>query len=114
MIRFCSIIKASANTSVIGVIGIYSSTSCLQDPTFTSSALRIAGLAGGAGILLSTSTLSRLNGNRPLAAKPALIFFGMNAIFLAGLCREVKCSLLIVFTPPCSKSINLLAISCLE
>jgi hypothetical protein len=55
----------------------------------------MAGLAKGAGILLST--LSGLNGNKPHAAKPALIFFGVNALFLAGLYRDVKCSLLIVF-----------------
>jgi hypothetical protein len=97
MIRFCSDMKASADTGVTGVCG---STSCRQDPTFTSSALGIAGSAEGAGILLST--LSGLNGNNPLAAKPALIFFGVNALSLAVLYREVKCSLPIVFTPPCS------------
>lgn len=70
MIRFCSDIKASADTGVTGVCG---SMSCRQDLTFTSSALRMAGSA------------DRLNGNRPLAAKPALIFFGVNAIFLTGL-----------------------------
>jgi hypothetical protein len=58
----------------------------------------MAGLAGGAGILLST--LFRLNRNRPLVAKPALIFFGVNALSLIGLYRVVKCSLLIVFIPP--------------
>jgi len=42
--------------------------------------------ARGAGILLST--LSGLSGNRPLAAKPALIFFGVNALSLAGLYSE--------------------------
>jgi hypothetical protein len=52
------------------------------------------------GILLST--LSGLNRNRLLTVKPALIFFSVNAIFLAGLYKEVKCSVLIVFTPPCS------------
>jgi len=97
MIRSYSDIKASTNTSVTGV---YGSTSCRQDPTLTSSALRMAGLAGGAGILLST--LSGLNGNKPLTAKPALIFLGVNALFLTGLYREAKCSLPIVFTPPCS------------
>jgi len=97
MIRFCSNIKDSTNTSIIGVC---SSTSYQQDPIFTSSALGMAGLARGVGILLST--LSGLKGNRPLAAKPALIFFSVNAIFLAGLYKEVKCSLPIVFTPPCS------------
>jgi hypothetical protein len=80
MIRFYSDIKASADTGVTGVCG---STSCRQDPTSTSSALRMAGSARGAGILLST--LSRLNRIRPLIAKPALIFFGVNALPLAGL-----------------------------
>ena len=60
--------------------------------------LGIAGLARGAGILLST--LSRLNGNRPLIAKPALIFFGVNTLSLIGLYRVVKYSLLIIFIPP--------------
>jgi hypothetical protein len=45
-----------------------------------------AGPAEGIGILLST--LSGLKGNRPLAAKPALIFFGVNAATLAGLKRR--------------------------
>jgi hypothetical protein len=89
--------KASTDTSIIDV---YSSISCRQDPTLTSSALGMASSAGGAGILLST--LSGLNRNKPLIAKPALIFFGINALFLIGLYREVKCSLLIVFIPPYS------------
>jgi hypothetical protein len=101
MIRFYSDIKDSADAGVTGVCG---STSCRQDPTFTSSALGMAGSAGGAGILLST--LSGLNRNRPLAAKPALIFFGVNALSLAGLYRAVKCSLPIVFTPPCSSRLT--------
>jgi hypothetical protein len=96
MIRFCSDIKASADTGVTGVCG---SISCRQDPTLTLSALGMAGLAEGAGILLST--LSGLNRNKPYAIKPALIFFGVNALSLAGLYREVKFSLPIVFTPPC-------------
>jgi len=97
MIRFCSAMKDSTNTGVIGVCG---STSYRQDPTFTSLTRGIASSASGAGILLST--LSRLNGNKPLAAKPALIFFGVNALSLAGLYRAVKCSLPIVFIPPYS------------
>jgi hypothetical protein len=97
MIRFCSDIKASTDTGVTGVCG---STSCRQDPTFTSSAVGMAVSTRGAGILLST--LSRLSGNSPYVAKPALIFFGVNALALVGLYREVKCALPIVFTPPCS------------
>lgn len=88
MIRFCSDMKASANTSVTGVCG---STSCLGGPTSTSLTLRIANSAAGAGILLST--FSGLYRNKPLAAKPALIFLGMNAFILAGLYRAVKYSL---------------------
>lgn len=96
MIRFCSDMKASADTGVTGVCG---SASSRQGP-ITSSALGTAGSATGAGILLST--LSGLNGNKLLAAKPALIFFGVNALFFAGLYRDVKCFLPIVFTPSCS------------
>jgi hypothetical protein len=97
MIRFCSDMKASIDT---GVIGVYGFMSCRQDLTFTLSALGMAGAVKGAGILLNT--LSGLSGNRPLVAKPALIFFGVNALSLAGLYKEVKCSLPIVFTSPCS------------
>jgi hypothetical protein len=79
MIRFYSDIKASADT---GVTGVSSSTSCRQDPTFTSSAL---GMADSAELGILLSTLSGLNGNKLLAAKPALIFFGVNAITHAGL-----------------------------
>jgi hypothetical protein len=35
------------------------------------------------------STLSGLNGNSPLAAKPAIMFLGVRAFSLAGLYREV-------------------------
>jgi hypothetical protein len=42
-------------------------------------------MADSAGLGILLSTLSGLNGNKPLAAKQALIFFGMNAITLAGL-----------------------------
>jgi hypothetical protein len=94
MIRFYSNIKDFINTGIIGVCG---SMSCRQDPTSTLSALKIAGLARGAGILLST--LFKLNGNRPLIVKPALIFLSINALSLAGLYRVVKYSLLIVFIP---------------
>ena len=46
-----------------------------------------------AGLRIELSTLSRLNGNKPLAAKPALMFLAVNAFTRAGLKREVKCSL---------------------
>jgi hypothetical protein len=77
MIRFCNNIKASADTSVTGVCGFMF---CRQDPTFISSAPRITSSTRGAGIFLSI--LSRLNRNKPLIAKPVLIFFGMNVFFL--------------------------------
>jgi hypothetical protein len=64
----------------------------------------MASLAGGADILLST--LSGLNGNRPLIVKPALIFLGINALSLAGLYRAVKYSLSIVFIPPYSSRLT--------
>jgi len=67
-------------------------------------ALGMAGSAGGVDILLST--LSGLNRNKPLAAKPALIFFGINALFLIGLYRKMKCSLPIVFIPPYSSQLT--------
>jgi hypothetical protein len=101
MIRFCSDIKAFANTSVTGV---YSITSCGQDPTFTLLAFGIVKLAGGFSI--SLRTLSRLNGNKPLVAKLALMFFSVNALSLIRLKREVKCYLLIVFIPPRSSRLT--------
>jgi len=57
----------------------------------------MASLVKGAGILLST--LFRLNGNKLFTAKPALIFFDINAFFLVRLYKEVKCFLLIIFIP---------------
>ena len=92
MIRFCSDIKASANTSVTSVYGFISYR---QNFTFTLSAPGITNSARGAGIFLST--LSRLNGNKPLTAKPALIFFSVNAFSLIRLYKKVKCFLPIVF-----------------
>jgi hypothetical protein len=58
---------------------------------------RIVRLTTGFGILLST--LSGLKGNSLVAAKIAIMFFSVKAFFLAGLNREVKCSLLIILTP---------------
>jgi hypothetical protein len=101
MIKSYSDIKAFANTSVTGVCG---STSCRQDLTFTLLALKMASFTRAAGILLST--LFKLNGNKPLIAKPALIFFNVNALSFTGLYKEVKCSLLIVFTLPCSSQLT--------
>jgi len=45
------------------------------------------------------STLSGSSGNGPVAAHAAVMFFLVNARSLAGLYREVKCSLPIVFVP---------------
>ena len=61
--------------------------------------LMSAKLAGGFNICLKT--LFELNGSKPLIAKPALMFFGINAIFLIRLKRIVKCCLPIVFISPC-------------
>ena len=93
MIRFCSNIKAFAN---IGVIGVCNSASCRYSLTFNLSAIEIVGTFIRVGILLST--LSELNENKSLAAKPALIFLRVNALFLARLYKDVKCFLPIIFT----------------
>jgi hypothetical protein len=45
-------------------------------------------------------SLGGLNRNKLLAAKPALMFLGVNARSLAGLYREVKCSSPVALTPP--------------
>ena len=70
--------KASAET---GVTGVCSTMSCGQDSTFTLSAFGII-LRSAGGFGISLSTLSGLSGNKPLAAKPALIFFDVNALSL--------------------------------
>ena len=49
---------------------------------------------------MSLSTFSGLNGNKPLAAHAAMMFFFVNAFSLAGLYREMKCSLPTIFAPP--------------
>jgi hypothetical protein len=59
-----------------------------------------------AGLGIELSILSGLNGNKPLAAKPALMFLAVNAFTRAGLKREVKCSLPIVLTPPRSSRLT--------
>jgi hypothetical protein len=109
MIRFCSDKKASTDTSVIGVCG---PTSCRQDSTSTLSALGMASSVGGADILLST--LLGLNGNKPLAAKPALIFFGVNAFSPCGAIQRRKVLLADRIYTSLFKSINLVTISCLK
>jgi len=72
----------------------------------------MAGSAGGAGILLST--LSGLNGNRPLAAKPALIFFGVNTLSPCGAIQSSKVLLADRIYTSLLESINLVTIGCLE
>lgn len=49
---------------------------------------------------MSLSTLSGLNGNKPLIAHIAVIFLFVKALSLAGLYREVKWSLPTIFIPP--------------
>jgi hypothetical protein len=62
------------------------------------------GIVSSAGVFgISLSTLSGLNGNKLHAAKPALIFLGVNALSLAGLNRDVKCS--------CRPCLHLLALA---
>ena len=91
LIRLCNDLTASV---VTGVIGVCSTSSCGQD-------LTSFGTVSSAGAFnIFRSTLSGLNGNNPLAAHPAVIFLLVNALSLAGLYREVKCSLLIVSKPP--------------
>jgi hypothetical protein len=94
MIRFYSDINASANTDVTGV---YNTTSYRQDPTFILSAFRIV---SAKGFSISLRTLSKLNKNKPLTAKLALMFFGINALSLIRLKKKIKYYLPIIFTPP--------------
>jgi len=53
-----------------------------------------------AGLGIELSTLSRLNGNKLLTTKPALMFLAMKAFTHVGLKREVKYFLLIILIPP--------------
>ncbi|KAF2427770.1 hypothetical protein EJ08DRAFT_331638 [Tothia fuscella] len=79
---------------------VCSTSSCGQCPTSPSTACGIVSSAGGFGIFLST--LLGVNGTNPHAARPVLIFLAASAVSLAGMYRDVKCCLPIVFTPPCS------------
>ena len=94
LIRLCNNVRASV---VTGVTGVYGTSSCGQDPT-TLSAFGTVSSAGGFNV--SLSTLSGLNGNKPVAAHPAVMFLLVNALSLAGLYKEVKCSLPTISTPP--------------
>ena len=64
MIRFCSDMKASADTSITGVC-TSTSTSYRQDTTLTSSALGTAGSAGGFGTWFRLNRTNRLPQSRP-------------------------------------------------
>ena len=75
MIIFCSDASASADT---GVAGVRTSSSCRRYCTVTSLALENTGSMGGFGISLRTR--SGLKGTSPQAAKPALMFFAVNAV----------------------------------
>jgi hypothetical protein len=99
MIWFYSDTRVSEILGVVGirgVIGVWSAESCEHDGT--GSDVAVVSAAGGIGMLLST--FPGLNGTRSHAANLALIFLGVKALILAGLYREIKCSLPIVFTPP--------------
>jgi hypothetical protein len=76
--------------------GVYHTSSCGQD--LTSTSFRIVSSAGGFGV--SLSTMSGMNGNKPVVAHAAVMFLLVNALSGAGLYREVKCSLLTVSAPP--------------
>lgn len=102
LIRLCNNVRASDVTGVTGVIGVCSNWSCEQDDTTTSLAFGIVSSTGGLGVY--QSTLSGLNGNNPVAAHPAVMFLLVNALSLAGLYREVKCSLPIITPPRSSRS----------
>jgi hypothetical protein len=80
----CNDVSASAVTGVTGVTGVWSTSLCKHDPAKLSAVATVSS-AGSFGI--SLSTLSRLNGNRPVAAHPALMFLLFNALSLAGLYR---------------------------
>jgi hypothetical protein len=80
MIMFRSDTRPCSDTGVTGVGG---TSLWSQASTFISSAFMIVKSARGFGTLLST--LSGLNGNSPLAAKLAIMFFEVKAFSLAGL-----------------------------
>lgn len=96
LIILCNDVRASVITGVTGVIGVYGTWSC--GPNTTLSAFGTVSLVGGFGVCRSTR--SRLNGNKPVAAYPAAIFLLVNALSLAGLYKEVKCSLPTMSIPP--------------
>ena len=96
LIILCNDVRAPIVTGVTGVIGICSTCSCGQDTA--SLAFETVNSIRGFGVC--RSTLSELNGNNSVAAHLTMIFLLINALSLAGLYREVKCSLSTVFKPP--------------
>ena len=94
-IRFWSDKRLSVD---IGVTGVCSNV--FEPKCFILVSLTFEFVSPTVGFSMLLSILSGLNGNKLLAAKPALMFLGVNAFLLAGLNREVKCSLPIAFTPP--------------
>jgi hypothetical protein len=84
--------------TLTNVLGIAVASSYGQDLTFTLSAFGSVTLVGGFGVPLST--LSGLGGVKALAAYLAIMFFLVNAFSLAGLYREVKCSLPAMIAAP--------------
>jgi hypothetical protein len=95
LIRLCNDVSAFAVAGVVGVLGVCSASSCRQDPTASSAFGRVIG-----GFGVSLSTLSRLNGNKLVVAYLVVMFLLVNAFSLAGLYKEVKCSLPTISTPP--------------
>lgn len=99
MIWSWSVAKASANT---GVAGVPSGKSPWQGASTATLAL-VDSTTSVRGFIISLSTLSGLNGNKPHAANPVKMLLRVNALSLAALYNVVKCSLLITFTPPRSR-----------
>lgn len=95
--RLCNDVRVSVVNGVTDVLDVCNTSSCGKDLT-AILAFVIIYSAGGFGVY--RSTFSGLNGNRPFAAHSAVTFLLVNALSLAGLYREVKCSLPTVSKPP--------------
>jgi hypothetical protein len=96
VVILCNNATASVVTGVTGVVSISNTSPCGRALTITSCGT----LTSGGGLGVSLSTLSGLNGDNPVAAHAAVIFLLVKALVLAGLYREVKCSLPTVSAPP--------------
>jgi hypothetical protein len=77
----CNDATASVVTGVTGVTGISNISSCGQDATVTS----FWTLTSGGGFGMSLSTLSGLNGNKPVAAHADVMFFLVKALALVAI-----------------------------